>query len=67
MDGSNLAPHLLADEAIVGTTLRHGEQFTHVQRFALVHLQANEAGSNLYFDPALAVSTCDRRLAPINI
>jgi hypothetical protein len=38
MNGLNLAPHLLADEAVVGMALGHGAKFHHVQRFAQVHL-----------------------------
>ena len=38
MDGLNLAPHLLADETVVGMALGHGAQLAHVQGFAQVHL-----------------------------
>jgi hypothetical protein len=38
MDFPDLAPHLLADEAVIGVALRHGAELDHVQRFAQVHL-----------------------------
>ena len=38
MNFLNRAPHLLADETIVGMTLSHGAKLDHVQRFAQVHL-----------------------------
>ena len=33
MDGFNFAPHLLADEAIIGMALGHGAELDHVLRF----------------------------------
>ena len=39
MNRLNLAPHLLADETIVGMTLRHGADFIHFYGFAPVLFQ----------------------------
>jgi hypothetical protein len=33
----DLAPHFLADEAVVPMALRHGAELAHVERFAQVH------------------------------
>ena len=33
----DLAPHLLADETVIGMALGHGPQLAHVQRFAEIH------------------------------
>src|SRR4249920_2287362 len=50
MDFLNLAPHLLADEAIIRMTLRHGAQLAHVHGFPQVHLHvpANLVGERHY-------------------
>ena len=51
MDLSNLAPHLLADEALVGMALGHGARLDHMQRFAQVHLHEPTASSDpFHFD-----------------
>ena len=37
MDLLDLAPHLLADETVIGMPLGHGAQLAHVQRFTQIH------------------------------
>ena len=41
MNGLNLAPHLLADETIIGMTPGHGAQLAHMNGFAQVHLHVS--------------------------
>ena len=48
MNFLNLAPHLLADEAVVGMALGHGAQLAHVPRFAQVHLHVPTASSDSF-------------------
>jgi hypothetical protein len=43
----NLAPHLLADETIVGMALCHGAQLDRVQRFAQVHFSSTKERKKL--------------------
>ena len=77
MDGLNLAPHLLADEAVIGMALGHGAELDHMQRFAQVHLHvpANLPGGHGRLFPKLCprwnnpvgATTCHaifRRLIP---
>ena len=48
MNFLDLAPHLLADETVVGMPLGHGAQLAHVQGFTQIHLHEPTASSDSF-------------------
>src|SRR4029078_5775984 len=60
MNFLDLAPHLLADEAVIGMALRHGAQLDQVQRSAQVHCHVPATHAIRFTLMLRASSTCAR-------